>query len=111
MNGITPTPWKREGRTIYALMHAGWKKGVEQFQNRFCCSIQGGPGVSEEEMEANARLFLESPELADCLEDALDVIGSWGEDGDPAWAQRARECLARIRGESEENRSADPASS
>lgn len=49
-----PGEWLHTDRTVYALQHAGWKKGVEQFENRFYCGIQHGRGTPEIELEANA---------------------------------------------------------
>lgn len=31
----TQGEWLAEGRTVYSLMHFGWRKGEEQFKNRF----------------------------------------------------------------------------
>lgn len=50
----TPGEWLHTDRTVYALQHAGWRKGVEQFENRFYCGIQHGRGTPEIELEANA---------------------------------------------------------
>lgn len=35
--------------------------------------------------------------LVDCLKDALEVIGSWGTDGEPGWATRAKEVIAEAK--------------
>lgn len=40
-------------------------------------------------------------ELVDILKDALEVIGSWGEDGSPEWAKRAEEAIAKAEGRAE----------
>ena len=53
------------------------------------------PGGTLEEAKANAALFAAAPDLLDALVDALEVIGSWGEDGDPAWAERAKETIRK----------------
>ena len=52
-------------------------------------------GSTIEEAKANAALFAAAPDLLDALVDALEVIGSWGEDGDPAWAERAKETIRK----------------
>jgi len=49
----TPGPWLKEGQTIYALMHFGWRKGVEQFKNRFWASVYKDSECPEEERQAN----------------------------------------------------------
>jgi hypothetical protein len=61
------------------------------------CEMAGGLPVGE--ILANARLVKEAPELLDCLKDALDIVGSWGEGGDPVWAQRSRKAIAKVEGE------------
>ncbi len=47
--------------------------------------------------EANAAFIVRACNahdgLVDCLTDALEVIGNWGEDGDPQWAKMAKELL------------------
>lgn len=53
----TPGPWLREGNTIYALMRDGWRKGIEQFRNRFLTQVQVEVSCSDDEREANARLI------------------------------------------------------
>lgn len=59
----TPGPWVRAGRTVYALMHAGWRKGAEQFKNRITITVQYDRECSEAEAEACARLVEASPDL------------------------------------------------
>jgi len=72
VSGHTPGPWIRDGRTVYALMPAGWRKGVEIFKNRFWVTVQKDPECSEEEAEANARLIAAAPELLDACLFALE---------------------------------------
>jgi hypothetical protein len=67
----TPGPWLRIGTTVYALMHDGWKRGVEQFKNRFTVQVQRDRECSEEEAEANARLIAAAPDLLEALESLL----------------------------------------
>lgn len=45
------TKWKRDGSTIYTLIHAGWRKGEEQFKNQFAFSVYADAEVSAEEKE------------------------------------------------------------
>ncbi len=66
-NSFTPGPWLREGRTVYALMHAGWRHGEEQFKNRFYFNVQADRECPVEEAEANAQLIAAAPELLDAL--------------------------------------------
>jgi hypothetical protein len=49
----TPGPWLKEGHTIYTLVHFGWRKGVEQFKNRFWASVYKDVECPEEERQAN----------------------------------------------------------
>ena len=58
------------------------------------CEIAGGLPLIE--TIGNARLIQKAPNLLDCLKDALDVIGSWGEEGDPEWASRAKGIIEEI---------------
>ena len=67
MSKHTPGPWLREDRTIYTLMHHGWRKGVEQLKNRFTVTVQKDFECSQEEIEANARLIAAAPELLKAL--------------------------------------------
>lgn len=72
MSGHTPGPWLADGRTIYALTHYGWRKGVEQLANRFSAHVALGHECDSEEAEANARLIAAAP----CLLDALKRLNS-----------------------------------
>lgn len=68
----TPGPYLREDRTIYALEHAGWRKGKELFQNRFYAGFQGGPNTPKEEVEATAAYFQVAANNFDALVKALE---------------------------------------
>lgn len=46
------------------------------------------------------RLLAAAQELLDALHEALEVMGGWGDDGDPAWADRARAAIAKAEGRS-----------
>lgn len=68
----TPGPWLRDGLTVYALMHAGWRAGVEIFKNRFSCSVHwAGAECDAEELEANANLMTAAPDLLEALKEML----------------------------------------
>lgn len=64
----TPAPWFVEGTTVYALEHYGWKKGEEQFCNRFTASVQRGQKENKDELLANAQLISSAPELLEALQ-------------------------------------------
>lgn len=67
MKSHTPGPWLREGTIVYTLEHHGWRKGKEEFRNRFSVQIVRGPDISDEETEANARLIQAAPDMHDAL--------------------------------------------
>jgi hypothetical protein len=68
---FTNGPWLREGATVYALQHHGWRNGEETFCNRFSFGLQLGPGCTEEELLANAQLAQAAPDLLAVLQGAL----------------------------------------
>lgn len=70
----TPGPWLRDGKTIYSLTHAGWRKGIEQFKNRFSATIQGDFETPIFELEANADLIAAAPELLKALRQCHFVL-------------------------------------
>jgi tRNA A37 threonylcarbamoyladenosine dehydratase len=45
------TEWKRDGSTIYTLMHDRWRRGEEQFKNRLYFSVYADADVPAEEKE------------------------------------------------------------
>ena len=71
----------------------GWKNIVVNDANGN--TLVACAGSTLEEAKANAALFAAAPELLDALVDALEVIGSWGEYGYPAWAERAKETIRK----------------
>ena len=42
--------WQRTGNFLYILQSAGWKKGVEQFENRLTINVDGKDKAVAEEM-------------------------------------------------------------
>lgn len=74
MAGHTKGPWLRDSTTVYALMHAGWRKGVEQFKNRFFCGVYGVRECGDEELEANARLMAAAPDMLEALQAAQAAL-------------------------------------
>lgn len=90
----TDGPWLRENATVYALMHSGWRKGVEEFKNRFSCHVQHDQKDSTpEEAKANARRIASVPEmeaallaaheLADVSDEVIQNADRLGEYADP----------------------------
>jgi hypothetical protein len=70
MSDYTPGPWKREGANVYALQHHGWRKGEEQFCNRFFAQVMDSH-TPKNELEANARLISAAPELLEACKDVM----------------------------------------
>lgn len=73
----TPGPWLREGQTVYALMHAGWRKGVEQLKNRFSTYVQADRECPDEEHEANILLIAAAPEILEALQEAENALADY----------------------------------
>ena len=88
---FTPGPWTFEGRTIYALEEAGWRRGEPVMRNRFDCSVQG-PFCPDAEKQANAHLIAAAPDLYDALDYLLN-------DDTHDAREQARAALAKARGE------------
>lgn len=74
---FTPSEWKRDGRTVYALDdYRGdsnllkYKDGVLQQYNRFSCYVDywKNTGGSEQEADANAQLIAAAPDLYEACE-------------------------------------------
>lgn len=60
----TPGPWMRENTLVYALMHHGWRRGIEEFRNRFSTRVDHDQqSKNVEEAEANARRIARVPEM------------------------------------------------
>lgn len=70
----TPGPWLRDGNTIYALMHDGWRKGVELFRNRFFAQVHSDVSCDAEEAIANASLMSAAPDMWKALKLAQERL-------------------------------------
>jgi len=64
----TPGPWLRDGETVYALKHHGWRKGEETFTNSMHFRVTGDNAL------ADAQLAQKAPELAKALENLIQAI-------------------------------------
>lgn len=74
----TPGPWLIEKSLVYSLMHHGWRKGIEEFKNRFSCRIEHDISCDAEERKCTVDLIAAAPELLEMLEAALPyVIGAY----------------------------------
>jgi hypothetical protein len=52
----------------------------------------------QEHQKKHADLIAAAPEMLACLEDALDVMGTWDE-AEPGWAVTARAVIKKAKGE------------
>ena len=68
MSEITKAPWLKMEFGIYALQHYGWRKGEEQFCNRFSAQFSAGPGCTEDELRGYIDLAHAAPDMALVLE-------------------------------------------
>lgn len=55
--------WLRDGNLIYALMHHGWRNGIEMFQNRIAIRAEFHSSVDAIERDQIMRLHLAAEEL------------------------------------------------
>lgn len=94
----TKGPWLLTGdeRMVYALQSAGYRKGIEQFENRFDVCVQG-PHCDLTELRANARLIAAAPELLDCCRRAL---AAWDGTGPAIVLDDLRSVIAKAEGKS-----------
>ncbi len=65
----TKSPWKREGRFIYALQNNNRRE-----ENRFSANVQGY-SCPEDELLANAILMEAAPDMLELLEDLTALAG------------------------------------
>lgn len=103
--GATPGPYLIEGRTVYALEHAGWARGAELVRNRFSAQVQAAH-TPESEVVAVATLFHAAPDLlaaAEC-DEALgmgeagwQVLEGYGWDRHRRFSLTATEFVTRLR--------------
>lgn len=102
---FTPGQWLRVGNFVYELEHAGYRKGVEQFRNRFSISVNNdNQALSAGEIEAIARKVQALPKLFAALEKAVAQYGKpggpWNVPSEPGtWIAEAKAAIARARGE------------
>ena len=68
MSAHTPGPWLRTDRTVFSLMPCGWRKGVEQFKNRFSFSFAFDADVSDAERDATMAVAQAAPDLLEALQ-------------------------------------------
>jgi len=78
--------WLRKGRTVYALESAGWRKGEEQFRNRWSFHVQGGPAATLEEVEEVARTAQAAPAMKLALQEAASSLANVAALHDSAYA-------------------------
>lgn len=77
MANHTPGPWLRAGLTVYALMPAGWREGVEQFKNRITITIQHDGECGTTEALACANLVKAAPLLHQELTLLVNTIAAY----------------------------------
>lgn len=87
----TAGPWLREGRTVYALMSAGFLKGVEQSKNRFWATVYHDREVSEDEAEATVCLIQSASGLLEACQACAD--------GRKGWQQLMHAAIAKATGD------------
>ena|SRR5690554_5203592 len=90
----TPGPWYRVGKTVYALNGQGF--------NRFSALVQDAH-TSDEELEANARLFSVAPKLLDAAIMAIEHYDEFFKGVEPPedlpWVPVMREAIKEALGE------------
>lgn len=88
---MSETKWLREGNTIYALMHDGWRKGEELFRNRFWAHFYADKDCPADELESVVRAAHAAPDLLEACkaqELAERINEECGEcEGDGDWAE------------------------
>jgi len=62
-----------EPNFIYTLMHSGWRKGVEQFRNRWWAAISFDPSVPEYERAEVTALLGAAGEMRDLLREYVEA--------------------------------------
>ena len=87
----TPGPWRSDHEGGFIVLN-----GSHAYSIRDICSDDRGWNAGDLDLMAAA------PDLLAALKDALDVMGDWGDDGDPAWAIRARDAIAKAEGRTDD---------
>ena len=93
----TPGLWLVADTTVYSLQSDG-----HVLVNRFSAHVQTGVGRDAQrtplaELEANARLMAEAPNLLAALQEVLPLAENWGHPDHPGIAA-ARAAIARATG-------------
>lgn len=70
----TTGPWIIQGNTVYALMHHGWRKGVELFKNRFSVQFSFDSSCSKEEIESTKQLIAVAHDLLADLQESAATL-------------------------------------
>jgi hypothetical protein len=94
MTTHTPGPWH-----VHTNIGRKGETGVIADGAPCIIAIMGNQKEWPAETANNAQLIAAAPELLEALEEALSVMGEWGEDGDPEWAEQARAAIAKAKGE------------
>lgn len=68
----TPEPFLRDGRTVYALYSPNGKQERNRFYAGVTPDYAQGTAVIEEEMVANAKLFVASKQMMEALQNLID---------------------------------------
>jgi hypothetical protein len=93
-NQHTPGPWFYEGQNIRNGDGLDVATVDSERSTERCTSDR----IPLKEWTANTRLIAAAPDLLDALEEAIEVVGSWGDDGDPSWLERAKSAIAKVGG-------------
>lgn len=88
-NDHTPTPWKVEGPFLERSIF-----GEKDLVTR----LVGFDKIQSANAAFIVRAVNSHDALIKALKDALEVIGSWGPDGSPEWAQSAEAVIAQAEG-------------
>lgn len=100
MSAHTSGPWLREGSFVYALMSDGFRRGEEQFKNRFYFQVnRDHADCSQEECDAVAALAQAAPDLLEALVALMERDLDSRLNGFPEVAQ-ARAAIAKATGAS-----------
>lgn len=95
------------GTTVYMLESDGFRRGVEQFRNRFSANVQGYGSTPKEELEEIATLMAAAPELLEALQMIIAACDACGKDDDKSlideftqkMEDKARAAIAKATGQ------------